>query len=198
MCWEWLCTLLSSKPSSKPELMPARSQDAVSAVEGMHASWWISTQQCIPCGMKGGDGQHGAEVLVHEGVQQPPTFVEHLHPPRSLHTSHYEAVLLFGVPHCWQIRQPPSRLHVMADGFKKRSFSIEWRCVKYPYVVIQTWGENSVSCARREISTGSGTRMSIQMRHRLACGLLQVSAVINTYSPAYCCHKVLHVERVDV
>lgn len=93
--------------------------------EDMQATRWVPAHHCVSCGVEGSDGKHRVKVLtVHKGVKEPATFMEDLHPPRPHHAPHHKAVVLFGVPHCRELRQPAAGLHVMSVGSGEKGVTI--------------------------------------------------------------------------
>lgn len=97
-----------------PQLRAGQPPRAPLPHEDVQAATGVATHEDIPGGVERIDGAHRAQALgAAEGVQQHPRVLEHLDLPRPYHAAHHKALLLLGVPHGAEARQPAARVVVV-------------------------------------------------------------------------------------
>lgn len=109
----------------------------------MQAAAGVAPHEDVPGGVECIDGAHGAQVLgAAEGVKQQPRVLEHLDLPGPCHAAHHKALLLLGVPHCAEARQPAARVVVVpaeqrgADAeVQKEGTNIYTTCLPKPILL---------------------------------------------------------------
>lgn len=115
-----------------PQLRAGQPPRAPLPHEDVQAATGVATHEDIPGGVERIDGADRAQALgAAEGVQQHPRVLEHLDLPRPCHAAHHKALLLLGVPHGAEARQPAARVVVVpaeqregADAELKESTTI--------------------------------------------------------------------------